>query len=92
LYPWSGKIKIKFLKKNAKTLLTTQYNGRQSFGRFHIEKNKSTGVYTTNSFNTRLDAQKVMFLSVYTRFSKFLSAWVGINQGADFYKVEQQFV
>jgi hypothetical protein len=44
------------IKVGNSNVYLARYNGRPDFGRFHVEKSKALGVYTTTSFNTRLNA------------------------------------
>jgi hypothetical protein len=53
-----------------------RYNGNKDFGRFYAVKDYLINVYTTTFLTTRVNEHKMMFLDVYTRFSKILSAWI----------------
>ncbi len=63
-------------KINLLHVCTTKNNGNNSCVRIHAWSKDLFKVYMVILFYTHLNAQKIMFLSVYTRFSKFLSAWV----------------
>jgi hypothetical protein len=63
-------------KQDISYVSTLKINENNNFVRVHAQSIHSFNVNTSIFLHTRLNAQKALFLSVYMRFRKFLSAWV----------------
>jgi hypothetical protein len=66
-------------KMNFLQMYTIKKNRSNSWKRVHAWSTDLLIVHMAILFRTRLNAEKVMFLSVYMRFSKFLSARASLS-------------